>query len=172
LPDAFTLVVLTVWAALRFDTTLVVVHDLVMGVLAVVFTLTGHGPFAVIADDATRAMVVQLYVGLIAVVGTALALGRDERVILMRRLQEHAATMVREAGHVMTLAGASRQLYAAADVRTELCRLARHVSGADLVYLLEPDTRGSLTTTATDGTEASPVTFRLQGEASLTVNAF
>ncbi len=55
LPVAFPLIALAVWAALRFDTTVVLVLDVALGVAAVVLTLTGHGPFALIADDATRA---------------------------------------------------------------------------------------------------------------------
>ncbi len=83
LPIAFTLIVITVWVALRFDTTLVVLHNLVLGTLAVALTLQGSGPFAQIASYSTRALVVQAFVGVVAVVGLALALGRDEREMLL-----------------------------------------------------------------------------------------
>ncbi|WP_432497826.1 ATP-binding protein [Kineococcus auxinigenes] len=91
LPIAFPLIALTVWVALRFDTTIVVVHDFVVGVVAVLLTLSGHGAFAYIPDDATRALVVQAFVGVIAAVGLALALGRDEREVLLARVRHEAA---------------------------------------------------------------------------------
>lgn len=86
LPVAFPLIALTAWVALRFDTTIVLVHDLVVGVVAVLLTLAGHGPFASIADDTIRAIVVQLYVGVLAAVGLVLALVRDERELLLVRM--------------------------------------------------------------------------------------
>ncbi|GAB6896926.1 hypothetical protein [Kineosporia succinea] len=73
LPIAFPLIALTVWAALRFDTTIVVMHDFVAGSAAVAFTLAGHGPFTAVPDFATRALIVQAFVGLVAVIGLALA---------------------------------------------------------------------------------------------------
>jgi PAS domain S-box-containing protein len=90
---AFALIGLTVWAALRLHTTFVILHDLVFGGVAVLFTLHGTGPFAQIASHALQALVAQLFVGTVAVVGLALALGRDERVALLDRLKasEHAA---------------------------------------------------------------------------------
>ncbi|MCE0535373.1 response regulator [Kineosporia rhizophila] len=90
LPIAFPLLALTVWAALRFDTTIVVVHDFLAGAAAVVFTLAGHGPFTLVEDYATRALIVQAFVGLVAVVGLALALGRDEREVLLFQVHQRA----------------------------------------------------------------------------------
>lgn len=82
---------MTVWVALRFDTTIVAVHDLALGVVAVAFTLAGSGPFATISNDDARALVVQLFVGMLVVVGLALALGRDEREVLLTQVRAHAA---------------------------------------------------------------------------------
>ena len=59
LPLAFLPLALTVWIALRFDTTLVTLHDFLISCVAVLFTLAGGGPFAAIADPATRALVVR-----------------------------------------------------------------------------------------------------------------
>ncbi|WP_369054853.1 PAS domain S-box protein [Kineococcus terrestris] len=97
LPVAFPLIALSAWIALRFDTTIVLVHDLVMGVAAVLLTLAGAGPFATIADDATRAVVVQLYVTVLAVLGLALAMGRDERDVLLARMELSTAASERSA---------------------------------------------------------------------------
>jgi PAS domain S-box-containing protein len=86
LPVAFALIAVTVWAALRMPTTFVVCHDLVVGTIAVLFTLYGSGTFAAIGDHASRALVAQVFVGMVAVIGLALALGRDERQTLMTQL--------------------------------------------------------------------------------------
>ncbi|GAA2672880.1 ATP-binding protein [Actinoplanes palleronii] len=86
LPVAFTLIAITVWAGLRMPTTFVVVQDLIVGTVAVLFTLHGSGSFAAIGDHASRALVAQVFVGMVAVIGLALALGRDERQTLMAQL--------------------------------------------------------------------------------------
>ena len=86
LPLAFPLLLFTVWASLRLNTTFVVLHDLLIGTAAIVFTLHGDGPFAAIESPGAQALVAQAFVGMVAVVGLALALGRDERVTLVDRL--------------------------------------------------------------------------------------
>ena len=93
LPVAFSLIAVTVWAGLRMPTTFVVCHDLVVGAAAVLLTLDGSGAFASIADHATRALVAQVFVGMVAVIGLALALGRDERRVLMRQLTQDKADL-------------------------------------------------------------------------------
>ena len=87
LPLAFAVVVMTVWAGVRLHTGFVILHDLVFGSVAVLFTLAGAGVFATIASHPARALVAQLFVGVIAVVGLALALGRDERAALITDLE-------------------------------------------------------------------------------------
>ncbi|GGK43174.1 hypothetical protein GCM10010124_40020 [Pilimelia terevasa] len=86
LPLAFPLLAVTVWAGLRLATSFVMLHDLVLGGMAILFTLHGYGPFAGISAHPARALVAQAFVGMVAVVGLTLALSRDERVALMRRL--------------------------------------------------------------------------------------
>ncbi|MEV0127620.1 ATP-binding protein [Dactylosporangium sp. NPDC050688] len=88
LPLAFPLLAVTVWAALRLHTTFVAVHDLCLGAVAVLFTLHGDGPFATIVSHQARALVAQAFVGMVAIVGLSIALGRDERAELLRRLTE------------------------------------------------------------------------------------
>jgi signal transduction histidine kinase len=93
-PVVFYLVTVTIWAGLRLHTSFVILHTLAVGSVAVLVTLHGAGPFAAIASHPVRALVAQLFVGTVAVVGLALALGRDERDGLLRRLRtsEKAAT--------------------------------------------------------------------------------
>ncbi|MEU4161491.1 ATP-binding protein [Actinoplanes sp. NPDC026670] len=109
LPLAFPLLVVTVWAGLRLHTSFVIVHDLLFGSLAVVFTLNGYGPFATIGSPLARGLVVQLFVGVVAVVGLAVALGREERT----RLVDDLHTARREA------AGQAEMLRTVVDSMTE-----------------------------------------------------
>ncbi|WP_432514465.1 PAS domain S-box protein [Kineococcus sp. SYSU DK001] len=142
LPVAFPLVALSAWVALRFDTTIVLVHDLAMGVVAVLLTLGGHGPFAMIVDDATRAIVVQLYVVVLGVLGLAMAMGRDERDVLLARMTasaEHSRQLAREAAEQRALAQEAR---AEAEARGEL---ARTVLDTVEVGIVVADAQGRLT---------------------------
>ncbi|TQS39940.1 MASE1 domain-containing protein, partial [Cryptosporangium phraense] len=100
LPLAFALIAVTVWAGVRLSTSFVIVHDLLLGTAAVLFTLHGTGPFAAIDSHPIRALIAQLFVAVVAVVGLALALGRDERAELIAELaagkeaaSRHAALM-------------------------------------------------------------------------------
>jgi signal transduction histidine kinase len=87
LPIGFALIPLTVWSAIRMPTPLVIAHTAVFGCTAVLWTLEGDGPYAMVADTGVRALLIQLYVGILASVGLALALTRDERDTLIQRLQ-------------------------------------------------------------------------------------
>ncbi|MFB9890769.1 ATP-binding protein [Planobispora takensis] len=93
LPLAFLLIAVTVWAAVRFSTTVVALHTLVTGMVAIVLTVYGSGPFAIIDSPASRVLVAQVFVGMVAVVGLALVLGRDER----ERLTEQRIAAEKEA---------------------------------------------------------------------------
>jgi PAS domain S-box-containing protein len=99
LPITFVLIVLSIWSGLRASTTFVVLHNLVLGAAAVFFTLCGTGPFATIADPAARALIAQLFVGVTAVVSLVLALGRDERVALLRALEWEKAELAVQREH-------------------------------------------------------------------------
>ncbi|HEX9998955.1 MAG TPA: MASE1 domain-containing protein, partial [Actinoplanes sp.] len=93
LPVAFAVISVTVWAGLRMHTTFVILHDLSFGSIAILFTLHGDGPFAMIESHAVRALIAQLFVGMVAVVGLALALSRDERDRLTTELRAQAQLM-------------------------------------------------------------------------------
>ncbi|MGK5683710.1 diguanylate cyclase domain-containing protein [Actinoplanes sp. URMC 104] len=97
LPLAFTVLAMTVWVGSRLNTTFVVLHDLVFGSVAVLFTLHGTGAFALIASHPARALVAQAFVGMTAVVGLSLALGRDERIALVRQLRKEQEAAARQA---------------------------------------------------------------------------
>ncbi|MBG0818544.1 MASE1 domain-containing protein [Planomonospora sp. ID82291] len=106
LPLAFPLLVVTVWAGVRFDTTFVVLHDLLVGATAILFTLYGQGPFATIGSPPVRAFIAQAFVAMVAVVGLALALGRDERDALLHRLAAAEESASEQAGLLATIVDA------------------------------------------------------------------
>ncbi|GAB1646466.1 hypothetical protein KRMM14A1259_68890 [Krasilnikovia sp. MM14-A1259] len=97
LPLAFPLIALTVWAAVRLRTSFLVLHHLIFGAAAMLFTLHGEGPMAAVADPHLRAMTAQAYVVLISAIGLALALGRDERITLMAELTRQKEEQTRHA---------------------------------------------------------------------------
>lgn len=93
IPMGFILLSVTVWAGLRFSTTFVAIHGLVISVAAAIFTLNGQGPWAAIGFAPERALITQLFVGMVATIGLCLSLGRRERSELLLRAQaaEHDA---------------------------------------------------------------------------------
>ncbi|GLY07339.1 hypothetical protein Acsp01_77180 [Actinoplanes sp. NBRC 101535] len=102
-PIGFILLPLTVWAAVRLPTTLTILHTMVFTCIAGISTLSGRGPFVVVADEGTRAFVVQLYVGVLAVVGLVIALARDEREALIRKMSSSEEEATEKAGLMTTI---------------------------------------------------------------------
>jgi diguanylate cyclase (GGDEF)-like protein/PAS domain S-box-containing protein len=91
LPVAFLLLPLSLWAA-RFDTTIAAGHVLLVGLIAVIATLQGLGPFAV-GSASTRVLLAQAFVAVAGLVSLVLALNRDERTRLvddLRRAQQES----------------------------------------------------------------------------------
>ncbi|SCX55054.1 diguanylate cyclase (GGDEF) domain-containing protein [Klenkia marina] len=171
-PIAFPLFALTAWVALRFDTGLTALRTLAVGVVAVVFTVQGHGPFAAVDDVLARAGIVQAYVVIGAVLGLALSLTRDQRLVLTARLRAAAAYSEERHRQVRVLAQASRTVLLADDPRAAVCAAVREAVGADGVYLLEPDPDGRLTSTAAVGMDLPPLSFDLDPPTSLTARLF
>ncbi|MCI2238647.1 diguanylate cyclase [Paenibacillus sp. TRM 82003] len=171
LPVTFLLPVLTVWVALRLRSRTVVLHCLFTGACAVVFTLHGHGPFAAVADHTARALLVQGHAAVAAVIGLVLALGRDERDALLAEVRRQAADAQRQAETAELLTGALRSLNAAADTREALCEATARITGADGVYLAEPDGRGALVSRAVWGEGMVPVSVPV-GEPTVLADAF
>ncbi|WP_448641974.1 ATP-binding protein [Geodermatophilus sp. URMC 63] len=90
LPLAFLLLPLSMWLALRFDTTVAALHVLVAGVFVVALTMDGRGPFAV-GDAWVRVLLAQAFVTVAGLVALVLALHRDERQRLITRLERARA---------------------------------------------------------------------------------
>ncbi|MCW2857606.1 MAG: sensor signal transduction histidine kinase [Marmoricola sp.] len=87
-PLAFLLLVMSVWAGLRYSPIGVVIHGVVMGTCGVAFTLAGQGPFAAVASIHYRALVAQGFVAMTVLTGLALAFSRLERDTANRQLAE------------------------------------------------------------------------------------
>ena len=72
-PIVFLVIGFAVWSAARFPTFPAAVHCLVLGVIALALSLTGHGPFAAVEDLVDQVLVSQLF--MVAVLVTGLAVG-------------------------------------------------------------------------------------------------
>jgi len=171
-PIAFPLFALTAWVALRFDTGLTALRTTAVSLVAVLFTLHGHGPFAAVDDVLARAGIVQAYVAIGAALGLALAVNRDERLVLVQRLREAAAYSEERHRQVRVLAEATRAVLLADDPRQAVCDAVREAVGADGAYLLEPDGEGRLVSTAVAGLDVPPLSFRLDEPTTVTARVF
>ncbi len=171
-PIAFPLFALTAWVALRFDTALTALRTVAVSLVAVLFTLEGHGPFAAVDDVLARAGIVQAYVAIGAALGLALAVNRDERLVLVQRLREAAAYSEERHRQVRVLAEATRTVLLADDPREAVCAAVREAVGADGVYLLEPDGEGRLVSTAVVGMDLPPLAFATDPPTTLTARLF
>ncbi|MEO5652622.1 MAG: ATP-binding protein [Marmoricola sp.] len=96
-PLVFLLLAPTVWAGIRLPPTAVVLHGLLGGVLAVVFTLNEVGPFITIESVSQRALVAQIFVLMSVVTGLALAFSRSERDVALAGLRAAQAETVARA---------------------------------------------------------------------------
>ncbi len=72
-PVVYLVIVFAVGSAARFRTFPAALHALVLGGIALVLSLTDHGPFAAIEDPVVKVLVSQLF--MVAVLVTALAVG-------------------------------------------------------------------------------------------------
>ncbi|GAA4622535.1 SpoIIE family protein phosphatase [Cellulomonas oligotrophica] len=88
LPLVFPLIGLTIWVGVRLSLPFVVLHDSVTGAVAVVITLGGVGPFAVIEDPTVRILVAHLFTGMVALVGLALAVMQEELNASLREAEQ------------------------------------------------------------------------------------
>ena len=101
-PLSFLVLVVSVWAGLRFSPIAVMAHGIAMGATGLVFTLNGSGPFAGIEPAHYRALVAQVFVATTVLTGLLLALSRAERDHATRTL----AAARREADERARLLGA------------------------------------------------------------------
>ncbi|WP_345710995.1 PAS domain-containing protein, partial [Kineococcus glutinatus] len=93
------------------------------------------------------------------------------------RLREAALTTAHAELHeqvarVKALAGASRRVAAAENPRAVICRTVCELTGADGAYLLQPDGRGGLVSTALVGSLDVPVRFDLEVDMSMAITSF
>lgn len=72
-PVTYLVIAFAVWSAARFRTFPAALHCLVLGGIALVLSLTDHGPFAAIDDPVVQVLVSQLF--MVAVLLTGLAVG-------------------------------------------------------------------------------------------------
>ncbi|MDI6104251.1 ATP-binding protein [Actinoplanes sp. NEAU-A12] len=135
-PVSFALLGLTVLVATRLSTPWVLLHNCVVSLLALRYTLTGSGPFALVTDVAQRAVVVQLFAILVALVGLSLALARDERRRLLAALAQEKAEL---AARQVELARQKAEITHHADLLTAIID-----SMADGLAVIGPDRRVTL----------------------------
>ncbi len=121
LPLPFLLLPLSMWLALRFDTTVAALFVLLSGVFVVTLTIDGRGPFAV-GDPWVQVLLAQAYVSVAGLVALVLALHRDERSRLIDSL-ERARARADEQARLAERARASESAFLAAmshEIRTPL----------------------------------------------------
>lgn len=78
-PLVFLILIMSVWAGIRFAPLAVAVHGVAMGAAGIVYTLAGIGPFAAIESLHYRALVAQVFVAMAVLKGLALSFSRRER---------------------------------------------------------------------------------------------
>jgi signal transduction histidine kinase/integral membrane sensor domain MASE1 len=152
-PLVFLVVAAAVWAAVRFRTFPAALLCLVLGSVALILSLTGHGPFALLEDPVAEALVSQLF--MVGVMLTGLSVGAlgdriddlfasatrarveaAEQAELLREMTEsmgEGLVVLGPDGRVERSNGASRRLAhrvspgaGDADALAELVRLLRH----------------------------------------------
>lgn len=75
----FLVLVMSVWAGIRFPAVAVALHGMAMGAAGVVFTIADLGPFSQIESVHVRALAAQVFVAMSVLTGLALAFSRSER---------------------------------------------------------------------------------------------
>jgi signal transduction histidine kinase/CheY-like chemotaxis protein len=86
-PLAFLVVPISIWVALRFDTTLAAIHGLSIGITLIGLTLAERGPFA-LQQPQVRVLLAQAFIGVVSSLTLVLALHRDERQALLDQREE------------------------------------------------------------------------------------
>lgn len=87
-PLSFLVLLVSIWAGLRFTPMAVMAHGLAMGVAGIAFTLNDYGPFAAIESPRLQALVAQVFVATTVLTGLSLAFSRGERDSANRRLAQ------------------------------------------------------------------------------------
>jgi len=120
---------LTIWAAVRLDTTVAGMHALLSSALVVVLTLVGLGPFAEL-EAFDRALVAQAYVVAYLVFTWLIASQRDELAGLLDDVRSSRAEVMKQAELLRSLFSTSRDAIAVFDAEGKL--LMRNAAAVDL----------------------------------------
>ncbi len=84
-PLTFLLIAFSAWIGFRFTPVVGAVHALTLGVVAVLLTLSGTGPFSSVGGPSTHAIMTQIFVTITAVIVLMLSVGVAERQALQAR---------------------------------------------------------------------------------------
>ncbi|QIK68120.1 hypothetical protein G7072_18845 [Nocardioides sp. HDW12B] len=126
LPLAFLPLMVTLWAGLRFSSSVVALHGLTASVVALAATLAGTGPLAGVSDDAARALLVQLLMSIFVVSGLSLAASRHEAGLLLEQARTGQRAATEQAAVLSTVIDAMSQGLVVLDRRGRVVR-ANHV---------------------------------------------
>lgn len=136
-PLAFLLLVMSVWAGIRFSPVVVTIHGVTMGACGIGFTLAGSGPFTDVGSIYYQALVAQAFVAMTVLTGLALAFSRAERDLANRQLaaarrsaddraqlldavlesMKEGVVVIEEGGTVLVCNAAGRELVGPGDTR-------------------------------------------------------
>jgi signal transduction histidine kinase len=155
LPVAFSLLVPTVWAGLRFGPLPVALHSLVVCTTVVVFTLAGRGSFADVGSWRAEVLISQLFIALVFCLGTLLALGRGERHALTRTISSARAE---SEAHALFLSTVIESMHEGVSLIDESGQVVLRNSAGALLSRTELGTTGhvyedAFTMMTTDGEE-------------------
>ncbi|WP_336922080.1 diguanylate cyclase domain-containing protein [Aquipuribacter sp. SD81] len=152
---AYSVVPLTLWAALRLGRFLTSAHLVLTGVLTVWLTVAGYGPFAASGTDpATRVVLAQGFLAVLACVAVSIAVSRHERDDLLGAVRASEARVRRSldtalAGHlsVRLRPDGRTAVIGSANPATAvlLRRPVADLLGADWLTLLEPSHAAEVT---------------------------
>lgn len=182
-PLSFLVLVVSIWAGLRFTPMAVMAHGLAMGVAGIAFTLNDYGPFAAIESPRLQALVAQVFVATTVLTGLSLAFSRGERDSANRRLAQarrqsderarllsavlesmnEGLVVVEDGGRVRLSNSASKQLLGLTELQGQVRPAAEyqlfHADGTPLADEEMPGTR------ALDGHEVAATDFHLRADS-------
>ncbi len=97
IPTTYILILTIVWAALRFNPVVTALHCLLTGLVTVLITILGHGPFSNVSAPDARALLAQLFVVVLMVTGMTISLTRRQIAETIDSLEKSEATLAARA---------------------------------------------------------------------------
>lgn len=182
-PLSFLVLVVSIWAGLRFSPMAVMAHGVAMGVAGIAFTLNDYGPFAAIESPRLQALVAQVFVATTVLTGLSLAFSRGERDSANRRLAQarrqsderarllsavlesmnEGLVVVEDGGRVLLINSASKHLLGLTELKGQVRPADEyqlfHADGTPLTEEEMPGTR------ALDGHEVVASDFHLRADS-------